>query len=424
MRLNLQSFALATSAVALSGCGLFPAARPPGAQFTLHVADAAMAAGAPDMALRVAEIVLRRDPHDVSAMVAKGQALYAMGADDRALAAYRQAVAADPSNPKAQIGLGRALIRSDPGAAEAAFLVALAQQPDNRVALNDLGIARDMLGQHAEAQTSYRQALALAPESVDVQTNLGLSLALSGDRTSAVRLLQPLAAGPGATPTQRANLAIALAGPNVPAAADDPAPAPGPIASTMMPLAISPAPVDFVRREALPAKPPLAVAQQAPEVGPTPAVAMTAAPASAPVRRAVSAVTPAQLIPGLAKQGMTMSAITPPDPVIGEPARSTAPVILAKSAVAAPNTWASSHYVRTAALDPAQGSLGRWGKLRARWPDPSADPNPMVQHANIIQQTFWRMATGAFVNADSASEFYAMLRAGGSGCWPVAPTPE
>jgi Flp pilus assembly protein TadD len=213
MRGVLQGFALAASAAVLAGCGLFQSSQPRQAQVTLSVADAAMAAGAPAMALRVAEIVLQRQPNDVAALMAKADALYALGATDDASIAYRQAVALDPSNSGAQIGLGRTLIRSDPHAAEAAFLAALTRQPDNERALNNLGIARDMQGHHEDAQKAYRQALTISPDSTDVQTNLGLSLALSGDRAAAVRTLQPIAAMPEALPIQRADLAMAMAQP-------------------------------------------------------------------------------------------------------------------------------------------------------------------------------------------------------------------
>ena len=54
-------------------------------------------------------------------------------------------------------------------------------------------------------------ALGITPSSVAVQVNLGLSLALSGDAPGAVRLLQPLATVPSATPRVRHDLALALA---------------------------------------------------------------------------------------------------------------------------------------------------------------------------------------------------------------------
>jgi Flp pilus assembly protein TadD len=333
MRLILQSVVLATTAAALSGCGMFQPVQPREAQVTLHVADAALEAGAPDMALRVADIVLRRDPHDVAAMVAKGQALYAMGAADQARAMYRQAAAADPANADAQIGLGRTLVRSDPHGAEAAFLAALAVQPDNVPALNDLGIARDMLGRHQEAQAAYRQALALSPESTDVQTNLGLSLALSGDRTGAMQTLQPVASGPEATAMQRADLAVAMArtGAPKPAAEAGPPVRTARIDEAVAPLAIHTAAVAVVHRETLAAKPAAPVAV----TGPIPVVDL------ATVKADASAVTLAASIPAVVER-----AVEVPVP----------PVVVLQPEPVSPTQWPRGYYVQ----------MGRWIRLRGR----------------------------------------------------------
>src|ERR1700749_2279180 len=90
---TIQALAVAVSTVALTACGMFQQGDAPHAQVTLHVADAALASGAPDVALRVAELVLDRQPNNVDALIDKGAALYALGAPDQARAAYRTAVA-------------------------------------------------------------------------------------------------------------------------------------------------------------------------------------------------------------------------------------------------------------------------------------------------------------------------------------------
>jgi Flp pilus assembly protein TadD len=201
-------------AIALMGCSnpmLTGSRTPPPGRLTLSVADAALAAGAPDMALRVAELILQREPHDVPALVAKGDALYAMGHPDLARGAYRAAVAANPASVGALIGLGRTLVRTNPKAAEAMFLDAATRQPDNITALSNLGIARDLQGRHESAQAAYRKALAAAPDSTDVKLNLGLSLALSGKQTEAVTVLRPLADEVDAIGVRRNDLAAALA---------------------------------------------------------------------------------------------------------------------------------------------------------------------------------------------------------------------
>ena len=251
MGLHLQALAVAVSTIALTACGTFQQADTPHAQVTLRVADAAMASGAPDMALRVAQLVLDRDPNNVEAIVAKGNALYAMNVPDQARDAYRTAVILDVNSVAAQIGLGRTLVRSDPHSAETHFLAALATQLDSVVALNNLGIARDLQGHHAEAQQAYRQALALAPEMADVKTNLGLSLALAGHGNQAVQVLQPIGTAPDATALKRAELAVAVAQ----AANTGPVkvePAQSASVHYDAPLAINSAPIASVESEILP----------------------------------------------------------------------------------------------------------------------------------------------------------------------------
>lgn len=232
----------------------------PQGHLTVQVADAALAAGAPDVALRVADLILHDAPRDVPALVARGDALYAMGHLDLARGAYRSAVAVDPGSVGALVGLGRTLVRSNPKAAEAAFLDAATRQPDNVTALSNLGIARDLQGRHEDAQAAYRQALAVAPDSTDVTANLGLSLALSGKSAEAVALLRPLAGGADVTGLRRKDLAAALALAGDPAASqrvlhDEAAPAaadwPADTASTETPLVAVVSPVRG--REAAPA---------------------------------------------------------------------------------------------------------------------------------------------------------------------------
>ncbi len=203
--------AIAVLSLGLAACGTLDGATAPRAQVTLHVADVAMSSGAPGLALRVADLVLAKQPNNADALRVRGDALYALGQIEPAAESYRAAIRIDPKLAAAQIGLGRALIRTDPRAAEAAFLAASALQPDNVAALSNLGVARDMQKHHAAAQEAYRAALALSPDMADVRVNLGLSLALSGQAEQAVQILRPLVSDPGATQLWHADLAVALA---------------------------------------------------------------------------------------------------------------------------------------------------------------------------------------------------------------------
>jgi Flp pilus assembly protein TadD len=175
------------------------------------VADNALKGGSPEIALQIANNVLAQNPGNGSALATKGEALTALGHPEEAAIAFSQVPPRDPASVSAQIGLGRIRLASDPVAAEAAFLGALSQDPRNGVALNDLGIARDLQGRHTDAQTAYRSALGVDPDMRAAQVNLALSLAMSGQSRDAVQLLRPLASKPDASPQVRHDMAAVLA---------------------------------------------------------------------------------------------------------------------------------------------------------------------------------------------------------------------
>jgi Flp pilus assembly protein TadD len=251
--------------LALAGCGQ-PA--PMGGTATPRLADAALQAGYPQMALSVADHILAREPNNVPALVARGDALINSGRTDDAAEAYRKALAVKPGDPAANLGLGRIMLRHDPHAAERLFRTALASRPDDAVLLANLGVALDLQERHVEAQTAYRHSLQIAPDAAATKANLGLSLALSGNGEEARRLLAPLAAAPSASQVVRDNLAVAqmqavapAAAPPAPAVMAPPAPPAAPPAAVPAPVALAPAvpPAPLVAPAAAP-PPPAAVA--------------------------------------------------------------------------------------------------------------------------------------------------------------------
>lgn len=150
-----------------------------------------------------------RAPERPEPLVALGTTFARMKAIGPAAEAYRAAIATAPANAEARRGLGSLLLEAnEPAQAVAQFEAALAQGADPR-ALNGLGIARDLLGDHAQAQADYRRALDLAGRDPQILNNLGLSLALSGQHEAAIALLEELVRDPQATPRFRQNLALA-----------------------------------------------------------------------------------------------------------------------------------------------------------------------------------------------------------------------
>ncbi len=178
---------------------------------TIRVADAALLGGAPAMAVQVADGILARNPRDLPALLRKGEALYLLKRNDEAMAVFEHALAVNPGNAGALLGLGRIRLAHDPAAAADLFSQVLGREPRNAAALNDLGIARDLLGQHSMAQAAYRTALAVSPDTMAARVNLGVSLAVSGHEKEALDVLRPLAAAPETTPRMRQDVAATLA---------------------------------------------------------------------------------------------------------------------------------------------------------------------------------------------------------------------
>jgi Flp pilus assembly protein TadD len=176
----------------------------------MNVADAAIAGGDPAMALKVSQSVLAQDPNNLDALFHEAAAYYAVNRCMDAIAAYKVALTLAPQSSTAQLGIGRCLLKRDAAQAEAAFAAAVADDPRNAAALNDLGIARDLQGHHKAALAPYEQSLLLDPGNVATEVNLGMSFALSGDGPDALEYLGPLATGQGATPKIREDYALAL----------------------------------------------------------------------------------------------------------------------------------------------------------------------------------------------------------------------
>jgi Flp pilus assembly protein TadD len=203
--------ALLATMLLLSACAGKEGPRLGAGEPGVNVAQAALAAGAPQIALHVADAILAKHPDDRAALENQAEALVALGRSDEAETSYTKLLQQDPQSVPALIGFGRLRLRSHPEQARQLFQAALAREPRNTIALNDLGIALDLLGDHAAAQTEYRHVLGLDPRSQAAEVNLALSMALSGRAAEAAVMLKPYAADPAATPRIRHDLAAAMA---------------------------------------------------------------------------------------------------------------------------------------------------------------------------------------------------------------------
>jgi hypothetical protein len=246
----------------MNGCGdlLSSATGPkmPG----LDIAEAALQAGSGDIALHVSENYLHGSPGNIHALEIKGDALSLLGDRDGASAIFLALLAKDPASTRASIGLGRLKLGKDPATAERLFLAVLKRDPNDLTALNDLGIARDLLGKHAEAQTAYRQALAINADLESAKVNLALSMSLSGQ-----------------APANPANRVVAQAQPRLddtvpPDVVQVPEVPAQPVAPVNRVARAAPMPVEAPLQAAVPVAPPI----------------IAAAPIAAPPRAAVAAM--------------------------------------------------------------------------------------------------------------------------------------
>jgi Flp pilus assembly protein TadD len=186
--------------------------RPP----SISVAEAALASGAPQVALVICTDWTAREPSNLDAQICEGNALAALGRRDEAEAKFLQAQQISSSETRGLMGMGRLKLSTDPQAAEALFKQVLDRNPNNAAAWNDLGIASDLQERHAEAQVAYQRALGSAPGMHAAEVNLALSMAMSGHAEEAVQRLRALASNPDASPRLRHDFAAALAMANQP----------------------------------------------------------------------------------------------------------------------------------------------------------------------------------------------------------------
>lgn len=206
------------SAMTLSACNGASIGNPFGAgpKEPPSLARKALDDGSPDLALNICNDILRTDPHNIDALVVRGDAYAGEHRIEDAASSYRAALAPNPSTNDpaanaARIGLGRITLASDPAAAEAIFADAVRHNPRDVTALNNLGVARDTQGRHTEAQEAYRQAIAVGVSRQASEVNLALSLAVSGHAAEGEQLLQPLLRDPTLTPQMRQNMAAVAA---------------------------------------------------------------------------------------------------------------------------------------------------------------------------------------------------------------------
>ncbi|MCC7166364.1 MAG: tetratricopeptide repeat protein, partial [Rhodospirillales bacterium] len=153
-----------------------------------------------------------RNPTDLATILPYARSLRLVGLSEEAIEVLAPLVEANPKHT----GLLFELAKNQIGAAKPAEAVPSLKKlvgMEKRLweGWSALGIAYDYLGQSAEAQERYLQALSISPENPVVLNNLALSQARTGALPIAIATLERAARHPRARAQVRQNLAMLLA---------------------------------------------------------------------------------------------------------------------------------------------------------------------------------------------------------------------
>jgi Flp pilus assembly protein TadD len=146
--------------------------------------------------------------NDAPTQLRLGDAYMRAGKIEQAIQAYRAALAVAPDNPAALLGLGTALVRTGDVDGGVVALAKAAPIVNTMTAYNRLGVAQTLSGQFTQAHQSFDTASALAPDDLDIRTNLALAAALDGQETKAIDASRAVVTSPGAQARHRRNLMI------------------------------------------------------------------------------------------------------------------------------------------------------------------------------------------------------------------------
>jgi len=155
---------------------------------------------------------LASEPKDFEALIGAGKSALELGDVQAAAGFFARADEVDPRSPLPHAGMGAVAVAN--GEAQAALpYFKRAQQLGAPLAsfACDRGLAYDLLGRQSEAQADYRVALPTR-DGDEARRRLALSLAISGDRATALQTLAPLSAKGDARVARVRAFVLALTG--------------------------------------------------------------------------------------------------------------------------------------------------------------------------------------------------------------------
>ncbi|HEY0043870.1 MAG TPA: SPOR domain-containing protein [Allosphingosinicella sp.] len=133
---------------------------------------------------------LAENPKSITALMGAGKAALELGDPQAAITFFGRAEEQAPSDGRIKMWIGAALVQlQQPQGALKFFTEATAMGVLEAEVAAQRGLAFDLLGDPRRAQRDYRMALSNKP-SAEVSRKLALSLAISGEREPALRLLE------------------------------------------------------------------------------------------------------------------------------------------------------------------------------------------------------------------------------------------
>ena len=163
------------------------------AEAALQVAAEAEASGDSELALSTYAQAAAREPGNTELQLRYADALTRGGKISQARQLLTERLGASPRNPEFMRALALIdLITGESEKAIAGLDRVLATNPGDGRALVDKAIALDLQGQHAAAQSIYREVLAREPNDPATTNDLAVSLMLEGRTDQALELLAPL----------------------------------------------------------------------------------------------------------------------------------------------------------------------------------------------------------------------------------------
>ena len=155
---------------------------------------------------------LASDPKDFASLIGAGRSAIELGDAQAAAGFFARADEVNPRSPLPQAGMGAVSVLNGDARAALPYFARSQQLGATLATIGcDRGLAYDLLGRQADAQSDYRAALG-GPDGDEARRRLALSLAISGDRNGALQALAPLNAKGDVAAGRTRAFVLALAG--------------------------------------------------------------------------------------------------------------------------------------------------------------------------------------------------------------------